>query len=128
MWRQEGRFNEMVNGYFICDRGRYGFAYESHPERPRRARIAGAEVDWPEAMAAAAAETQPDRRDLRPRGRRLPGLGPQQPGDPGDAASAFAGRLGWPEPRYFTVPSQERKVKAAVSRLEAPPGRVPAGD
>ena len=31
MWRQEGRFNEMVNGYFICDRGRFGFAYESHP-------------------------------------------------------------------------------------------------
>ena len=30
MWRQEGRFNEAVNGYFICDRGRYGFAYESH--------------------------------------------------------------------------------------------------
>ena len=54
MWRQEGRFNEAVNGYFICDRGRFGFAYESHPERPRRARIAGVEVSWPEAIQAAA--------------------------------------------------------------------------
>ena len=31
----------------------------------------------------------------------------------------FCRTLGWTEPRYFTVPSQERKVRAAVSRLDA---------
>ena len=35
--RQEARFNSAVNGYFICDRGRYGFAYASEKERPRAA-------------------------------------------------------------------------------------------
>ena len=39
--RLEGRFNEAVNGYFICDRGRYGFAYANHPERPRTAHGGG---------------------------------------------------------------------------------------
>ncbi len=32
----------------------------------------------------------------------------------------FCRALGWSEPRYFSVPSQERQVKAAVARLEAP--------
>jgi len=32
--RLEARPNDAVNGYFICDRGRYGFAYANHPERP----------------------------------------------------------------------------------------------
>ena len=39
--RVEARFNDAVNGYFICDRGRFGFAYANHPERPRRARVDG---------------------------------------------------------------------------------------
>ncbi|MFA5905875.1 MAG: NADH-quinone oxidoreductase subunit NuoG, partial [Desulfobacula sp.] len=36
--RQEARFNPAVNGYFICDRGRYGFQYANLPERPREGR------------------------------------------------------------------------------------------
>ena len=31
----------------------------------------------------------------------------------------FCLALGWPEPRFFAVPSRERKVRAAVSRLDA---------
>lgn len=30
--------NEEVNGFFICDRGRFGSDYVNHPERPRHAR------------------------------------------------------------------------------------------
>ena len=30
--------NQMVNGFFICDRGRFGSSYVNHPERPRQAR------------------------------------------------------------------------------------------
>jgi len=37
--RHEARFNERVNGHFICDRGRYGFFYANLPERPRTAWI-----------------------------------------------------------------------------------------
>ena len=50
MVRLEGRLNDAVNGYFICDRGRYGFSYANHPERPRRARLSGREVPWDEAI------------------------------------------------------------------------------
>ncbi len=44
MVRLEARFNDSVNGHFICDRGRYGFYYTNHPERPRRPRIGTEEV------------------------------------------------------------------------------------
>lgn len=30
--------NEKVNGFFICDRGRFGSSYVNHPERPRQTR------------------------------------------------------------------------------------------
>ena len=116
--RLEGRFNEMVNGYFICDRGRYGFAYESQPSRPRRARVAGLEVDGPEAIQAAAARLS----------QIAAAAGPAAIACLGSARSSletqatlqrFCRALGWSEPRYFSVPSQERRVKAAVARLEA---------
>jgi NADH-quinone oxidoreductase subunit G len=48
--RLEAHFNEAVNGYFICDRGRYGFDYANHPERPRRAKIGREEVSWHKAI------------------------------------------------------------------------------
>ncbi len=39
--RLEARYNREVNGYFICDRGRYGYAYTNAPDRPRQALAAG---------------------------------------------------------------------------------------
>ena len=54
MVRLEARFSESVNGYFICDRGRYGFYYTNHPERPRRARIGTDEVLLDKAIQTAA--------------------------------------------------------------------------
>jgi NADH-quinone oxidoreductase chain G len=118
VWRLEGRFSEMVNGYFICDRGRYGFAYESHPERPRRARVAGKEAEWPEAMAAAATRLKQIVATYGP--SRVACLGsPRSSLEAQAALKRFCRALAWPEPHYFTVPSQERKVKAAISRLDA---------
>lgn len=37
----EARPNKAVNGHFICDRGRYGYAYASAPQRPRQALAGG---------------------------------------------------------------------------------------
>ncbi len=42
--------NPHTNGFFICDRGRFGGAYVNHPERPREPRWKGKAVGWPEAM------------------------------------------------------------------------------
>ena len=53
--RQEARFNPAVNGYFICDRGRYGFQYANRPERPRQGSANGETAAANEAADAAAA-------------------------------------------------------------------------
>ncbi len=39
--RHEARPNVAVNGHFICDRGRYAYAYASAANRPRQAMAAG---------------------------------------------------------------------------------------
>ena len=36
--RVRSGINEKVNGFFICDRGRFGSSYVNHPDRPRQAR------------------------------------------------------------------------------------------
>jgi len=35
--RVRSSVNEKVNGFFICDRGRFGSSYANHPDRPRKA-------------------------------------------------------------------------------------------
>lgn len=45
--------NLQTNGFFICDRGRFGYAHANHPERPRQARIDGQHVSVDTAITAA---------------------------------------------------------------------------
>lgn len=52
--RQEAGFNPVINGHFICDRGRYGFYYANLPERPRQGSINGQSVPAGQAADAAA--------------------------------------------------------------------------
>jgi NADH-quinone oxidoreductase subunit G len=51
--RHEARPNMEVNGYFICDRGRYGYPYAEHPDRPRQALAKGTRQALPDAIASA---------------------------------------------------------------------------
>lgn len=37
--RIENRYNGEVNGYFLCDRGRFGYGYTNRKDRPRTAQI-----------------------------------------------------------------------------------------
>jgi NADH-quinone oxidoreductase subunit G len=39
--RVRAGINREVNGFFICDRGRFGATYGQHPERPRQAHVLG---------------------------------------------------------------------------------------
>jgi NADH-quinone oxidoreductase subunit G len=50
--RVENRYHGAINGYFLCDRGRYGYQYANADDRPRRALLNGAPV----AAEAAAAQ------------------------------------------------------------------------
>lgn len=52
--RQEARFNPAINGYFICDRGRYGFQYANLEDRPRQGSVDGQAVSAGQAADAAA--------------------------------------------------------------------------
>lgn len=47
--RIEARTNRVINGHFICDRGRYGFYYANRESRPRQATITGRSVTWNQA-------------------------------------------------------------------------------
>ena len=42
--RVHNRFNDAINRYFLCDRGRYGFDYTNRDDRPRVARVRDAEA------------------------------------------------------------------------------------
>ncbi len=43
--------NLLTNGFFICDRGRFGYGHANHPRRPRVPRVGGEERSWDEALA-----------------------------------------------------------------------------
>jgi NADH-quinone oxidoreductase subunit G len=53
--QQEARYNKEINGYFICDRGRFGFDFANHPDRIRRPRLEDKAATWEQAVDAAAA-------------------------------------------------------------------------
>jgi NADH-quinone oxidoreductase subunit G len=116
--RVEGRFNEAVNGYFICDRGRYGYAYDNHPERPRAARVMDKETPLAEAIKAAAQKlgeitTQYDAGAVAVWGS------PRSSLETMGVLRWLCRRQGWAGPQFFLDTALQRKVKAAVSRLDA---------
>jgi NADH-quinone oxidoreductase subunit G len=116
--RLEARPHEAVNGYFICDRGRYGFSYANHPERPRRARRDGREVSWDEAIQAAAAGLARINQEYGPEAVACVG-GTRSSLETQGALKLFCRTHGWRDPQFFWDPALERKVKAAVARLDS---------
>lgn len=51
------RYNHDVNGYFICDRGRYGYQFANSTARIRRSRFEGEQLDHDDALARLATLT-----------------------------------------------------------------------
>jgi NADH-quinone oxidoreductase subunit G len=117
MARLEARFSESVNGYFICDRGRHGFYYTNHPERPRRARIGTDEVSLDNAIQAA---TQKIHQIIQQNGpKAITCLGSGRSSVENQAMlTRFCRAQGWNEPTYFETPAMAKKVKRAVARLD----------
>ncbi|BCR03384.1 NADH-quinone oxidoreductase [Desulfuromonas versatilis] len=48
--RMRAGINPQTNGFFICDRGRFGYGHANHPERPRTPQVGGSDCAWPEAI------------------------------------------------------------------------------
>jgi len=115
--RQEARYSEAVNGYFICDRGRHGFHYARNETRPRQALIDGKDVPTEEAIRTA-------REKLA---ELVNSAGPDSVACLGSGRSSLetqamleqlCQKKGWQGPSYFMDQSLAGKVKSAVSRLE----------
>jgi NADH-quinone oxidoreductase subunit G len=115
--RLEARFSESVNGYFICDRGRYGFYYTNHPERPRLPKIEKEEISWEKAIQTAARELS----------QIIQRSGPQSIDCLGSSRSClenqamlnlFCQSLRVSTPACGESPSVLRKVRRAVARLD----------
>jgi NADH-quinone oxidoreductase subunit G len=112
--RQEARLSAAVNGWFICDRGRYGFFYTSLSARPRQAAVKGETTAMDEALVHARSS--------------LEALPPDAVAVIGSARSSLevlalteraARRRGWRGPALFADAEAALKAKAAVGRLEA---------
>ncbi len=116
--RLEALFDESVNGYFICDRGRYGFNYVNHHNRPRWARVETEGVPFPKALQAASNRLSEMKKKW----------GPSSIACLGSARSSLEAQgmlkrlcenQGFKGPAYFPTSSVARKVNRATSRLDA---------
>ncbi|MCF8129494.1 MAG: NADH-quinone oxidoreductase subunit NuoG [Deltaproteobacteria bacterium] len=113
MVRLEARQNTKVNNHFICDRGRFGFDFANHVDRPRTARVGKKPVSWKEGIETAA--------------RRLKGTDPLKVLSVGSERCSLEAQwslkqmcrnLDWPGPRFFMEPDVQQKVKTAVDLLD----------
>jgi NADH-quinone oxidoreductase subunit G len=115
--RLEARFSESVNGYFICDRGRYGFYYTNHLERPRQPKIGKEEVSWEKAIQTAARELSQIMQRSGP--QSIECLGSSRSCLENQAMlKLFCRSLGVSIPACAESPSTLRKVGRAVARLD----------
>ncbi|MCU0591844.1 MAG: molybdopterin-dependent oxidoreductase, partial [Desulfobacterales bacterium] len=112
--RQEARMSAAVNGWFLCDRGRYGFFYTSRADRPRQAAIKGETAGMEEALAYARSRLEA----LAPSGVAVIGS-PRSSLDVLALTERAARLRGWLGPAFFGDAGAALKVTAAVSRLEA---------
>jgi NADH-quinone oxidoreductase subunit G len=117
MVRLESRLHEDVNGYFICDRGRYGFYYANLETRPRTARVHDREVPWQEAVQAAADRLKKITGEYGEGAVACLGS-PRNSLETQGALKLYCRLHGWRDPQFFWDAAVERKVRTAVARLD----------
>jgi NADH-quinone oxidoreductase subunit G len=114
--RLEARFSREVNGYFICDRGRYGFSYANLESRPRQATVDGKPVYWNDACRKVFERLKAiEKRDV---GNTVACLGSLRSSMETHAMLLrICAMKKWTDLTCFIDPALEFKVRAAVSRL-----------
>ncbi|MGA2402249.1 MAG: NADH-quinone oxidoreductase subunit NuoG [Syntrophobacteraceae bacterium] len=119
--RVEARCNHDVNGYFICDVGRFGFSYTNggagHKERPRAPRVGGSGVSAQTAFSRA-------REAL---GNVAEKYGSRAIAAVGSARNSLESQCmlkricrtrDWRGPVFFFDPAKLLKTRSAVERLD----------
>ncbi len=115
--RQEARHSPVVNGYFICDRGRYGFYYASLPDRPRRATIEEAEVPIQDGLTQAADRVADITTQLGAAAVAC-ATSFRSSLETLAAVEHLSRKMGWHAPAYWMEKSIADRVNSAVNRLE----------
>jgi NADH-quinone oxidoreductase subunit G len=115
--RQEARFSKDVNGYFICDRGRYGFFYANLESRPRSASVDGREVLWDQAVQATKNKLAQISRDAGPSAVAVAGS-PRSSLETQAMLKHLCRINGWAKPVFFMDPALTTRVKTSMARLE----------
>ncbi|MEJ2658421.1 MAG: NADH-quinone oxidoreductase subunit NuoG, partial [Desulfobacterales bacterium] len=116
--RQEAKFSEAVNGYFICDRGRYGFYYAGQDERPRHPHVHGKATSWENSIRGAFDELDRIGREFGPSGVACVGS-VRSSLETQAALKRLCRTKGWQGPVYGMDPDMETKVKTAASELDS---------
>ncbi len=114
--RVEARYNENINGYFICDRGRFGFAFANHPDRPRQARIHGNAATYSDALQTAAERLSTISQSAGPNSIAC-ATSSRSSVETQMGLKFLAHALGWRHPGYFMDRLQQDKVSAAIGGL-----------
>lgn len=120
--RVEARMNPYVNGYFICDEGRFGFSYSNggadYAQRPWMSRIDGAEVTAEAALAESVRRLSEIASTAGP--NAVAALGSVRNSlETQSMLSRICRRKGWEGPVWFSNPADSRKVRTAVERLDS---------
>jgi NADH-quinone oxidoreductase subunit G len=120
--RVEARYNHDVNGYFICDAGRFGFSYSNgganHKKRPWAARVGESVVSAQTAFARA-------RESL---GNIAEKYGPNAIAAVGSTRNSLESQCmlkqicrtrDWRGPVFFFDPAKLRKTRSALEGLDS---------
>jgi NADH-quinone oxidoreductase subunit G len=115
--RVEARHNSAVNGHFICDRGRFGFGYTSHPQRPRQARVFGKGLDPDQAIDIAAERLNSIVKTHGP--AAVAAVGSSRASlETLATLKTLCGDRGWRGPHFFGDQSLGEKTRRALTRLD----------
>jgi len=114
--RVEARENLKVNGWFICDRGRFGYGYANRPDRPRNPRVDGRDESFSDAYELAARRISHAISEHGPGSVAFLGS-PRASIETNYSLMKFAQALGSPNICFSPDPARERKVRRAAARL-----------
>jgi NADH-quinone oxidoreductase subunit G len=118
----KARENLKVNGWFICDRGRFGYRSLSSQDRPRKFLVNGQAKDRDDAVKAAAKILSGTFAVYGPGSVAFMGS-PRTSVENNYAISKLASLIGTENICYSHDPMRERKERRAVSNLKAADSR-----
>ena len=115
--RIEGRFNNDVNGHFLCDMGRYGYDYADRPDRPREAMVHGTRVASEDAVTEAASRL--NALVSKWGGKAVACIGSARSSmETLGTVARLSESLGWEAPAFFLDPMKARNSASAVASLD----------